>query len=416
VLVVAPYVPDFDRASGSLRFYLMLRMLARRYRVVCLGRVNPADPQSPRYVRALEEVGIEVLPAQHVDVVDTVGTVGLCVFFEFFATAEQSLGRVRRKRPDLPVVVDSVDLHFLREGRAATYAKRPWLARLRAARTKKRELSVYERADLILTVTESDRAQILRERPAARVVVIPNIHRVREVVPGFEARPRHSVLFVGGFVHAPNVDAVMFFCRDILPSLRRALPDVNVTIVGDRPPREILELRGDGVAVTGWVPEIAPYLDSHCVGIAPLRFGAGMKGKVGEALAAGLPMVTTSIGAEGMDLEDGITAMIADSPQAFADAVARLCTDPTLHGRLSKEGRAHVQRRWDLTAIEGKLVAAIESVRAITPKSMTSRERLAALAQDVYLRSGLAHKVQRVGSAATWYANRVYGRFGGGKR
>jgi O-antigen biosynthesis protein len=416
VLVVAPYVPDFDRASGSLRLYLMLGMLARRYRVMCLGRVNPGDPQAPRYVRALEEIGIEVHPAQRVDVVDKVGQVGLCVFFEFFATAEQALGRVRRKRPDLPVVVDSVDLHFLRERRAANFARRPWLARLRAAWTKKRELSVYRRADLILTVTENDRAEVLRELPDARVAVIPNIHKVRDTVPGFSERQRNSVLFVGGFVHAPNVDAVVFFCRDILPLVRRALSDVNVTVVGDRPPREILELSGAGISVTGWVPETASYLDSHCVGIAPLRFGAGMKGKVGEALAAGLPMVTTSIGAEGMDLEDGNTAMIADSPQAFADALVRLCTDPILHRRLSEEGRAHVRRQWDLTAVEGQLVAAIECLRAIRPKSMRSSEYIAAIAQDAYLRSGLAVKAQRVGSVAMWYANRVYRRFAKGSR
>ena len=407
VLVVAPFVPAFDRAAGWLRLFLMLRMLAGRYRVEFLGRVDAGDPESARYVRALEEIGIDVQAAPQVKVADLVGRVGLCVLFEFFTTAEGALARVRMRRPDLPVVVDSVDLHFVREMRAARYANRPWLARLKAARTKRRELRAYARADLILAATENDKTEILRELPSARISVIPTIHEVRDAVPRFDERRRNSVLFVGGFVHAPNVDAVLFFWREVLPLVRRVLPDVKVTIVGDRAPREILELGGDGVVVTGWVPEVVPYLDSHCVGIAPLRFGAGMKGKVGEALAAGLPVVTTSVGAEGMDLEDGKTAMIADSPDGFAAAVVRICTDPVLHRRLSEEGRAHARRRWDVASVERRLLEAVESLRGLAPKPMSATDRVATAAQDAYMRSGLARRVERAGSVATWYACRV---------
>ena len=411
VLVVSPSLPAFDRAAGWLRLYLMLQMLARRYRVLLLARAEPGDPESLRYVRALEKFGIEVRVVPRLDVPDMVREVGLCVFFEFFTTAEQMLGRARLRRPDLPVVVDSVDVHFVRESRAAKYAKRPWLAGLKSALTKRRELRVYEQADLILTVTDSDREQIRRNLPHARVVVIPNIHEVRDLVPSFDERRRNSVLFVGGFVHRPNVDAVLFFCHEILPLVRKALPDVQVTIVGDRPPKEILDLRGSGVVVTGWVPEILPYLDSHCVGIAPLRFGAGMKGKVGEALAAGLPVVTTSVGAEGMDLEDGKTAIIADSPEGFAQGVVRVCSDPTLHRRLSEEGRTHSRQRWGVKLIEDQLGDALESLRGLRPKPLSTKDRIGALALDAYVRSGLAHKVERTGSVAVWYVSRGFRAF-----
>jgi glycosyltransferase involved in cell wall biosynthesis len=414
VLVVSPSLPAFDRAAGWLRLYLMLQMLARRYRVLLLARAEPGDPESLRYVRALEKFGIEVRTVPRLDVPDMLREVGLCVFFEFFMTAEQMLGRARLRRPDLPVVVDSVDVHFVRESRAARYAKRPWLAGLKSALTKRRELRVYDRADLILAATESDRAQILRNLPRARVVVIPSIHEVRDFAPGFEERRRNSVLFVGGFVHRPNVDAVSFFCREILPLVLEALPDLQVTIVGDRPPKEILDLQGSAVVVTGWVPEILPYLDSHCVGIAPLRFGAGIKGKIGEALAAGLPIVTTSVGAEGMDLEDGKTAMIADSPEGFAKGVVRICTDPTLHHRLSEEGRTHSRQRWGVSLIEDQLAEALESLRGLRPKPLSSRNRIGALVQDAYVRSGLARKVQRSGSVATWYVGRIVRAFGKG--
>ena len=411
VLVVAP-IPDFDRASGSLRFYQMLQMLARRYRVMLLGWTDAGDPRSTRYVKALADAGltVQVLVSQ-AHVVDGVtailGRVRLCVLFEFFTSAEWVLGRVRLQRPDLPVVIDSVDVHFLREMRGVPYARRPRLATDKARRTMRRELRVYRGADLVLTVTDSDRAHILHELPKARVAIVPNIHQAREDVPGFEERRRNSLLFVGGFAHPPNGDAVLFFCRDILPMVKRALGRVEVTIIGDRPPLEILDLAGDGVVIAGWVPEMTPYLDSHCVAIAPLRFGAGMKGKVGQALAAGLPVVTTRVGAEGMHLEDGKAALIADSPSAFAEAVVRLCTDGELHRDLSQGGRSHVRLRWEAAVVEAQLIGALEGIRGLTPTPLRVTAQLAARARDAYVRSGLAQKVERAAAVRAWYVSRL---------
>ena len=410
VLVVAP-IPDFDRASGSLRFYQMLQMLARRYRVTLLGWADAGDPRSPRYVKALADAGLAVQVLSRADVIDGVsailGQVRLCMLFEFFTSAEGLLGRVRLQRPDLPVVIDSVDVHFLREMRGVPFAMRPRPAARKARRTMRRELGVYRHADLVLTVTDRDRTQILHKLPEARVSVVPNIHEVRETVPGFQERRRNSLLFVGGFAHPPNGDAVLFFCRDILPMVKRALGQVEVTIVGDRPPPEVLDLAGDGVVIAGWVPEMTPYLDSHCVAIAPLRFGAGMKGKVGQALAAGLPVVTTRVGAEGMDLEDGKAALIADSPSAFAEAVVRLCTDGELHRDLSQGGRSHVRRRWEAGAVEAQLIDALESIRGLTPTPLRVTARLAARARDAYVRSGLVQKVERAAAVTAWYVSRL---------
>ena len=407
ILVVAPEVPAFDRASGSLRLYQMLRILARRYRVAFLGRMDVTEPRSSRYARALEEVGIALHPAPDVDVSDALGQVDLCVLFEFFTTAERNLGRVRRRRPDLPVIVDSVDVHFLRELRGARYSRLPRLARLRAVMTRRRELRTYSRADLILAVSEADRSEILRRLPRARVAVIPNVHVVREVVPHFDERPRNSLVFVGGFAHLPNVDAMLFFCRDVFPLIQRVLPDARLTIVGGDPPPEVRRLAGRNIAVSGWVPEVRPYLDSHCIGIAPLRFGAGMKGKIGEALAEGLPMVTTSIGAEGMGLEDEKTAMIADSPEKFARAVVRVCTEPALHRQLSEGGRMHVRQRWDLATVGGELIAAVESLRDCRPRPMSRRERIEALMAEAYGQSGLPALATRLVRTTEWYASRV---------
>ena len=132
-----------------------------------------------------------------------------------------------------------------------------------------------------------------------------------------------------------------------------------------------------------------------------------MKGKVGEALASGLPMVTTSIGAEGMDLEDEKTAMIADSADMFANAIVRTCTDPALHRRLSEGGRAHMQRRWDPASIEQGLLEAFEGLHGLRPRPMSAKDRIALLARGAYEQSGLASGVLRPGSIVSWYVDRV---------
>ena len=280
LLVVSPSLPAFDHNAGSYRLYMILRILSARYRVAFLTTDAQADPDTARYVRALDDLGIQVSSTALQSSCQLFQKVSGAVVFEFFKTAEPHLRWLRVRRPDLPIAVDSVDLHFLRESRASKYSAQPELARRRAAQTQKREIRVYQQADLVITVTDEDRAALMREAPGTRVRVVPNIHQVRASAPSFAERRPHSLLFVGGFLHPPNVDAVIFFCRGILPLVRERLPDISLTVVGHRPPKEILDLQQAGVLVTGWVPDVLPYLDIHCVWIAPLRFGAGMKGKI----------------------------------------------------------------------------------------------------------------------------------------
>jgi hypothetical protein len=212
---------------------------------------------------------------------------------------------------------------------------------------------------------------------------------------------------VGGFRHPPNADAVLFFCRQVLPLVRRALPDVTVTLVGDAPPKEVRALSSPAITVTGWVPDVEPYLASHCVAIAPLRYGAGLKGKIVQAMGAGLPVVTTTVGAEGMELLHGGTALIADSPEGFAEAIARLCTDQDLHARLSRNGVAHARARWDPGEVTRRLLETMARLPTLRPKRLGAMDRLLIRGWVRFESSGVPTGIDRLSTLLGWYCRRL---------
>ena len=170
-------------------------------------------------------------------------------------------------------------------------------------------------------------------------------------------------LFIGGFQHPPNVDAMLWYAREILPHLRKRLPGVSTYVIGSRPTPAIGALAADDVAILGYVPDIGPYLEGCRVSIAPLRYGAGVKGKINTAMSHGLPVVATTPSVEGMHLVDGRDVLVADDPDAFATAVARLYEDRALWERLSAGGRENVAKYFSRDAARAALEALFSRVR-----------------------------------------------------
>jgi O-antigen biosynthesis protein len=398
VLVVAPYAPDFDRQSGSLRFFSILRILRQRYHVVFMRDTAPPGAAEDRYVESLRALGVDVHWAERASVRGILKERHAGVIFEFFHCAERWIDMVRDLRPDLPVAVDSVDLHFVREDRAAEYSADKVRVLEEARRTQRRELAVYRAADIVITVTDRDRKVLLEHEPGATATVIPNIHTMADIVPTVRARRRHSMLFVGGFNHLPNVDAVLFLTKEVFPRVRRVLPDVTLTVVGDSAPREVRKASSKGVVVAGWVPEVGPYLASHIVSVAPVRFGAGMKGKVGEAMAAGLPVVATSVAAEGMELQHGVDVLIADSVEDFAAAVVKVCTDEDLHARLSENSQRTARERWSEATVAARVWDVMERIESIQPKQLHPLRRAIVRARELCAATGVPAKVHRLGA------------------
>ena len=164
-------------------------------------------------------------------------------------------------------------------------------------------------------------------------------------------------MFIGGFEHTPNVDGVLWFVEHVLPSVARSIPDVVLHVVGSKAPEEIRRLDSRHVKVAGFVPDVDPVFDAARVFVSPLRYGAGMKGKIGQAMCAGLPVVTTSVGSEGMLLVDRQNAMVTDDPAAFAAAVVEVYRDPELWTRLSRSGRRHVEAHFSAAAVRPRLAS-----------------------------------------------------------
>jgi O-antigen biosynthesis protein len=270
----------------------------------------------------------------------------------FYTLAARVVPVLRAVSPRTRVAVDSVDVHFVRMRRAAELAG-DQIAVARADHGRPQELAVYAAADVVLAVTEDERALLSGLLPGADVQVLGNVHRIAETVAPLAGR--RGSLFVGSYGHAPNVDAVQWLCSDVLPHLQAAGHADPVVVAGAGMPHDLTALATQaGAQPRGFLPSMEAELAARRISIAPLRFGAGLKGKVGESLAAGVPVVGTTIAAEGFDRpQRGM--LIADTAPGFAQAMMRLEADDELWARLSAGGRELVSETLGLGACEGAL-------------------------------------------------------------
>src|SRR5690606_8259250 len=229
--------------------------------------------------------------------------------------------------PKIKWIFDTVDLHYVRLAREAELFNSKKLMR-KSARFKNLELSIAAKADLTLTVTE-DEETLLQEQGIKNVAVIPNIHETPETnaYPGFAER--EGLLFIGSYQHPANVDAARWLVEEIMPIVWKKIK-IPVTLLGNAPTKEVISLESDGVKVPGYVKDVAPFFASHRLFVAPLRYGAGMKGKIGQSLAYKLPIVTTAVGAEGVGLTDKVDVLIAEDKEAFAQQIIHAYQDEQL--------------------------------------------------------------------------------------
>lgn len=376
VLVVSPMAVWPPIHGGGVRITSLLRRLAERHDVSLLLVAGGTD--APEHRDALVPPCREVLvhPAGGPADLDGAGRwpemarpfasraladrIGALVHGRGFDVVQleftQLGGLVEAARPARVVLVEH-DLSWRshRRRRAQTGAGAPVpSADDDLGRLERFELEACRRADQVHVMSETDRLE-LATRLGGRgdhVVVVPNGVDARSFAPPADARDRSGVLLLGSFPHPPNLDAFDWTVAEVWPEIRRRLPAATLTVAGARPPDRVLELDGrDGIRVAGEVDDVRPLLAGHRVLLVPLRSGSGTRLKILEAMACGLPVVSTTIGAEGLPVADRQHLLLADTPSALADATVELLHDDPLAATLGAAGRTLVADRFDWDGI-----------------------------------------------------------------
>lgn len=346
VLIIDSYVPCFDRESGSNRIFNIIKVLKNLNFHVIFFPDNQFGEQP--YTEIMQQLGVEVICQEFCDN-DSTPLKELLKRLPLLSIAWISRPQLFDKyykhlipKKSLFLIYDTVDLHFLR-------TKRQWEIEKKSDKKLKKKWQEYfklerkccSRAHLTITVTEEE-SKIIRDW-GFKTAVVPNIHDTRKG-QGLSFQDRSGLLFIGSYLHPPNVDAVFWLCEAIMPIIWKFNSEITLTLLGSNPTHEVLSYETDKIKIPGYIENVESYFDSAKVFVAPLRYGAGMKGKIGQSLAFGLPVVTTSIGAEGMDLENGKDALIAEDHDSMAESVLSIYEDKEKWSSLSSAGLRHIQK------------------------------------------------------------------------
>ncbi len=254
------------------------------------------------------------------------------------------------------------DIRHPRRWVAALYSLIQW------KKLSRYEAKICQLADQVVAVSEADKAALHQLVPSLNVTVVPNAVDVEYYTSaGIHSSPLppRSLVFTGKMDFRPNVDAVLWFCHEVLPLVLEQMPDVRFYIVGQKPHRRILRLADDpAVTVTGYVDDVRSYIAGACVYVVPLRIGGGTRLKVLEAMAMSKPIVSTSLGSEGFErLESGRELILADTPQEFAQQVIKLLDDAPRRERLGQAARRFVEERYDWRLIIPRLERMYEKLK-----------------------------------------------------
>lgn len=350
ILIVDAAVPQPDRDSGSLRLTNLVRLLIEQgAHVVFLAAHGHSVSNYPAALRAM---GVETWFKPHVGRATAWmrehGARFDAIMLSRHHIASEFLPLVRRHAPHAKMIFDTVDLHYLRESRGADLAQHAALKKS-AERTRAKELHLIHSSDTTLVVSPLEKQLLANDAPGARVEILSNLHEAAGT--GGSYAQRKDLVFVGGFHHPPNTDAVRWFGEQVFPLIRQQLPEVRFHCIGSDPPETIVALgKRPGIAIHGHVPDLSPYMDEVRIAVAPLRFGAGVKGKVNLSMAHGQPVVATTCAVEGMYLRDEVDVLVADEAQAFAAAVVRLYQDEALWNRLAANGLENIRQHFSLDA------------------------------------------------------------------
>jgi len=387
ILVLTPYVPYPPNFGGSVRIYHLIRQLSRMHAVHLLTYREETGGGAPRgldpFCKSVTVVPRIVGDKRRQQLLSLFSSRSFQLRFHYSHAMQAAIDRLVveqgidlilvefsqmtgfRFPKDVLVVLDEHNVEFDLLDRMAAReggALRRGFNRIEAAKFRREELVAARDAAVTLVTSERDGEVLSGCVSGLRTATITNgvdcDHFKR---PSGQRKPG-SAIFVGATHYFPNEDGVLFFLDGVHERIRGQRPDFTFTVVGGKPPPSLTSRRSDSIVVTGYVDDVRPFMWESSVFVVPLRMGGGTRFKIVEAFAAGIPVVSTRLGAEGIPVEHGRELLLADEPSDFADAVLRVLAEPALADSLAQAGLAFVRRYFDWSVIGDKLNATLEEV------------------------------------------------------
>ncbi len=356
ILVIDERIPFPDRDSGSMDTYQYLRILTS-FGLHVIFASEIFTTHMGRYTSDLQKLGVEVLYSPYwtdfEQILKSIGSSLDYVLVYRAPVAAKILDQIREHAPQAKIIFDTVDLHFLRMEREAALSKSSDRIQL-ANKMKDVELDLIGKVDATIILSHFEKELVREILPTAALYEIPI---VREIPPyseiGFD--DRRDVVFVGGYEHLPNVDAVKWFVAEVFPLLTMKLFDGNFIIVGSNVPPEITDLAKPGIVVRGFVDDLEGVFSKVRLSVAPIRYGAGLKGKVISSMNCGVPVVATSIAVEGGGFIAGESVLVADDAELMAETIMHLYTDKTRWESISRNAYDYSCNNFSVPVIAAKL-------------------------------------------------------------
>ena len=358
VLVIDDRVADPTRDAGSVAALSHMQALAGLGYEVSLAPAAEMEGHAAGYAR-MEGLGFRVWRAPFYSSIEELlrrQHAGFeIVYLHRMSNASRYLALVRHYMPKARVIYSVADLHHLRLQRQADVEARPELA-LYSRQVKLHEMVLAWSADAVITHSTAEAALLTAEIPAGKVHVVPWALAAKPVGAGFARQ--HGIVFIGHYGHGPNVDAAHWLAQVIMPLVWRTNPGIVCTLVGSAMPPSVRRLEAPGVQIAGQVENLDPLLAQARLTVAPLRYGAGVKGKVLESFARGVPCAMTVMAAEGLALPDTLGDLVADSAAALARVIVRLHEDEAAHQHAREAGLAFIRQRHSAESVMTALRAA----------------------------------------------------------
>lgn len=365
ILVIDNQTPRPDRDAGSLLLFNSLRIMVQLgYAVDYLPLRRPQHISG--YTALLQREGIRCLYKPYfrglANYLRRHGPEYDLVFISRIKIIKSSYALVRRFAPGAKVVFNTVDLNFLRVGRRAELEQSPRLAR-KAEGYRRDELFYLNQADASIIVSPAELELIKDDVDPAKVEIIPLILEFPTRRATYQTS--RNLAFIGHFTHAPNVDAMRFFLSEVWPKVKRIMPEVRFDIIGKDFPADLSPLLDEAVTVHGLVPDLDTIFPSIRVCLAPLRFGAGLKGKLVTSLSYAVPSVVSPIAMEGMGLVDGVHALVANTPDQWVQQIQRLYSDEVFWQQISAQGLAFAEREYSMSVNRDRFQRLFSRLQAV---------------------------------------------------